>query len=613
MEVAGEAEVLSLDDVAPAGADLLWRAGLEVLDEQYAGIAFDPLVARIERRQPAFLGAWGLQLRLGRESTVLCGIRAINNIVDATNYVLLECGHPMHAFDLTQLAGSRVIVRTAADGEEFKTLDGQTHKLTSDMLIIADQKRSVALAGIMGGENSATLDTTTDIFLESAYFEPVSIRKTAKKLGIRTESSYRFERTADWGITTAAIERATEIIMMTCSPKASKIRDEYVNVFKDKIVTVREDFVSSKLGVEISIKEIEAIMKRLRYPVVAKREDSIEVKIPSFRSDVSRQIDIVEEVARIYGYNTIPQNAFKPPLNPGNLQPKKDIGTILRATLQNQGYTEGYHYSFMSEDDIKKFQMDEASVLRLQNPLSSDASVMRNYLFGWLLRTVEYNVKNAYIDEIRLFELGRTFVREQNTYKETRKLGIVLYGKGYDFYSISGISEHILRKTLKSPVEYRKSGKRFMHPVNSAEILLEGIEIGFLGEVHPDITEKLDLKYPVYIAEIETDALSRDINNPIVLKPVPKFPPVTRDLSVVVSSDIYARDILNRIPGLNPLIQSVEFVDIFQGVQIGEKKKSLTFAINFLSAEKTLTDTEVNAAMQTVVDDLGKKFSAELR
>ena len=230
---------------------------------------------------------------------------------------------------------------------------------------------------------------------------------------MRTESSYRFERTADWGITVSAIERATELILTTCTPQISKIRDEYVNIFKDKIVNVKDDYISSKIGVELSLKEIESILKRLKFSIVAKREDTMEVKVPSFRSDVSKAIDIVEEVARIYGYNNIPQNYFKPPVDVESLRPKKDIKDALRDILINQGFSEAYNFSFTNEDDLKLFMAEADSTLKLQNPISLDASIMRNYLFFGLLRTIEYNVKNAYRNDLRFFEIGRTFTKQK--------------------------------------------------------------------------------------------------------------------------------------------------------------------------------------------------------
>ncbi len=543
----------------------------------------------------------------------LCGIRPINNIVDATNYVLLEYGHPMHVFDLSSLDGGQIIVRKAENKEEFKTLDSQPHELNEEMLVICDKNKAVALAGIMGGENSEILDSTVDILLESAYFDPVSIRATSKKLGIKTESSYRFERNADWGVTTGAIERATEIILLTCEPKISKIRDEYVNIFKDKIINVKEDYISLKLGIELSIKEIEAILKRLKFAIVAKREDTIEVKVPTFRSDISKTIDIVEEVARIYGYNSIPQNQFKPPVDVESLRPRKDLKDKLRGLLSGQGFTEAYNFSFTNELEMKKFMVMDNSTLKLQNPLTQDATLMRNYLFFGLLKNIEFNIKNAYRDEARFYEIGRTFIKDSKNYLEKQKLAFVIYGNGYDYYTASGIIEWILKKIGNKPISFAACGLPFLHPVNSAIILYNGKNIGFAGEIFPDISEKLDFKHPAFAAEIEISSLNEILNETFELKTIGKFPPTTRDLSIVVDLSVLARDIMKDIEHFHERISNVEFIDIFKGLQIGANKKSLTYSITFQSMEKTLTDKEVNDIMDLLIEQIKRNFNAELR
>lgn len=545
----------------------------------------------------------------------LCGIRPINNIVDATNYVLLEYGHPMHSFDLNLLDGNRIIVRKAAEGESFKTLDGQARLLNDKMLVICDAKKSVALAGIMGGENSEIKPDTKDILLESAYFDPVTIRTTSKKLGLKTESSYRFERTADWGITTAALDRCVEIILGT-SPEAkiSKLRDEYVSIIKDVVINIKADFVSSRLGVKFTHKEVESILKRLKFTILSSREGVLEVKVPTFRSDICKPIDLVEEVARIYGYNNIPQNMFKPPVDVESLLPKKDLVTKYRGILNTLGFTEAYNFSFTSEEELKRCMAMEDNVLPLSNPLSSDASHMRNYLFIGLLRTVDYNVKNAYRNELRFFESGRTFRKTGKDYIETPAVGIVLYGEKENYFTAAGIAEYLLKKTRDDlKIEYRKCHLPFLHPVNSAMVCLDGKEVGFTGEIHPDIIGKLGLRYPVYTAEIRTEGLAEKLNAPLKMKPVGKFPPTTRDISIVVDRDVLGRNVMNAIGAFHPLVSGVRFVDLFRGAQIGDRQNSLTFAISFQADDRTLTDKEVNDVMDKLVGELKKTFGAELR
>ncbi len=543
----------------------------------------------------------------------LCGIRAINNIVDATNYVLLEIGHPMHAFDIERLEEHRIIVRRAEKDEKIKTLDGIPREIDDSMLIIADGRKPVAIAGIMGGENSHVLPESVDILLESAYFDPVSIRKTAKKLGLRTEASYRFERTADWGITVGAIERATEIIMMTCAPEISPVRDEYVNIFKDKIINVRADYVSSKLGIKMALRTIESILKRLRFTILAKREDALEVKVPTYRSDISRVIDIVEEAARIHGYNNIPQNMFRPPIDIEGLINRKDEENFLREILRGQGFTEAYNFSFTNENEISSFMGTEDNLLKLQNPLSGDATLMRNYIFPGLLKTVEYNAKSAYVEEARFYEIGRTFHRKKNNYTETKKAGFVLFGENYDYYKASGILEYIMLKAGADRIDFKQVKLPFLHPVNSSEALADGKAIGFAGEVHPDIINKLGLRFPAFICEIDTSILKEFLNREITLKEISKFPPNGRDISLVVKDEILSRGLMLEIENFNELIRNVKFVDLFKGPQIGENKKSVTFSIIFQSSEGTLNDEEVNGIMAKLIIMLKEKYGAELR
>jgi len=543
----------------------------------------------------------------------VCGIRAINNIVDVTNYVLLELGHPMHAFDLDLLKGNRVVVRKAYKGEKITTLDGVEYDLTNEMLVIADESTPVAIAGIMGGEYSGISNTTKNVFLESAYFDPLLIRKTSKKLNLRTESSYRFERGTDWGITTKAIERATELILLTSSPKISKITDKYNNVFKDKLIKVDPAFISERIGMGLSLKEIEQILKRLQFSIVSREKNFIEVKVPSFRNDVSKQIDIVEEVARIYGYNKIPEKAFKPQVDVRNLLPKKDLYWYLRECLLSLGITETYNYSFIGEEDIKKFMLNESELIRLKNPLSEDISILRSYLFVNLLKCVDYNVKSVYKDRLKFFEFGKTFKKIDDNFLESKNLCVAFYGKEFNYYDISGLGEYLLNRIASKEVKYEKAHLPFLHPINSALFIFDGNRVGFAGQIHPEIRQLFELKNDIYVLELETSKLENYLNKEIRVERFSRFPPNTRDLSVVVLKSILAKDLMNEIKNFHEWIKEVKFVDIFEGVQVGEGRKSLTFSITFSNSERTLTDNEVNDIMQKLIADLKEKFNAELR
>ncbi len=543
----------------------------------------------------------------------LCGIRAINNIVDVTNYILLEFGHPMHAFDLNLLEGEKIVVRKAFKNESIIALDGVKYDITNEMLVIADEKKPVAIAGIMGGEYSGVTEKTKNILLESAYFNPLSIRKTSKKLGLKSESSYRFEKGTDIEMTTKAIERATEIILLTCSPSISRIRDEYKNVLKDRIIKVREDYISEKIGVKFTLKEIEQFLKRLHFSIVSKEKEFLEVKIPSFRSDVTRQIDIVEEISRLYGYNNIPQNNFKPPVVVKNLMFTKDIYWMLRETLLDLGFTETYGYSFCSEDDLKRFLLKSEEIIKLQNPMSSDISILRPYLTVNILKTLDYNIKSVYKNDLRLFEYGRTFKKINNKIIEKKVFCGVLYGVKYNYYDISGVMEALLDKVAKRRIDYERIEKPFLHPINSAKILFDGKEVGFVGEIHPDVRENLDIKNSVFVFELEVEVLTEFLTKSFKVEKFSKLPPVTRDLSIIVNKNVIAKSIMNEIKDQSELIKAVDFKDLFESPQIGPDNKSLTFSITFTHPEKTLTDEEVNSIMDEVIKNLKVKFNAELR
>lgn len=543
----------------------------------------------------------------------LCGIRAINNIVDATNYVLLESGHPTHAFDFNRLEGGKIVVRCAEPGEKITTLDGKEHKLTDDNLLICDAKRNVALAGVMGGGNSEIVENTKDILLEAAFFDPVSIRKTAKQLGIRTEASYRFERTADWGVTAAALDRVAELVVESTGAEVSKMTDAYVSIFKDRVINVKPDFISSYLGVKLSMKDVEGYLKRLRFPIVARREDVLEVKVPTYRSDVSKPVDIAEEIARIYGYNRIPENLYKPPVDVEALAPKRDLKGKLRELFTAQGASEVYNYSFVSKEELEKFYCHDGGVIALSNPLSGDASVLRNRLFPGLLRNVEYNVKSVWRDTVRLFEIGRTFESNSKGTQEKPVAAFVLTGPGIDYYHATALAEWVVKRLGKGVIDYKPTQLGFLHPKNGAELTFEDAPLGFVGEVHPQIVRSLDLRHPVFIAELQMETLAAVYDTPTELKAFGKFPPTARDISVTVDDAVVARDLMNAIPSVHEWISTVDFVDVYKGAQVGEGKKSLTFSIVFQSPERTLVDKEVNDTMTKVADTLKTKFGAVLR
>lgn len=542
----------------------------------------------------------------------LCGIRAINNLVDATNYVQLEYGHPTHAFDLNQLDGAKVIVRKAKKGEEITTLDGAPQKLEEGMLVIADEAKPVALAGVMGGANSEISSKTHSVLLESAFFDPISIRRTAKVLGIRTESSYRFERTADWGITPTALDRIVQLVKLTSPGQVSRTADLYPSVIKDKVIGIDNEYVSENIGVQFTIKQVEDFLKRLDFVIMVKRENSIEVKVPTFRSDISQPIDLVEEVARVYGYNSIPEAPFKPAVDPAHMNAEKTFKEVIRSVLQGAGFTEVYNLSFINEADVAKFKLPADKAVPLANPMTADATHLRTDVFPGMMKTMEMNNKSAYVTELRLFEFGSAFRKHGKDFEERPLLGIALSGSKESYYTLFGAAEAVLKRIGAGKLTVEKAAEEFLHPANSAVIRCGRHEVGWIGEVHPDIYESMEIKYPVFAAQFDASVLDAIYREPYKIESFPRFPPVRRDLSVVVDKAVMARDVLNTIAEHHEWIE-VEFTDVFTGDKLGDKVKSLTYSLVFKHPSKTLNDAEVGEILDELIADLKKKYGAELR
>jgi len=548
-----------------------------------------------------------------RRKLRLCGIRPINNVVDATNYVLLEYGHPTHAFDLHRLSGEKIVVRRATAGEVLQTLDGTDVKLDKDMLVIADAKNPVALAGIMGGANSEILDESEDILLESAYFDPVSIRRSSRRTGVRTESSYRFERNADWGIPPVALDRIADILSRSSDFQISQINDQYVNMRKDVVVTIKAAFVNERLGLKLKLKEIENLLKRLRFSITVKREESLEVKIPTFRSDISRPIDLVEEIARVYGYNNISENLFSPSVDLNSLSRPQNVKDVIRPLMLALGLTETYNYPFTNQSELKKNHCDEIGVIAVENPLNKESTHLRHYLFPGLLKIVEYNLSHTRLRSLKFYELGRTFQQQAGELFELEKLALILFGEGSDYAQGLGVVESLLKRLGADKVSFTIKARDFLHPVNAVIVKADGKEIGFFGEIHPAVIENYDIHGPVFGAELFVDALQLFHEKRFTPHAVSKFPSTSRDLSLVVDKKILAKDIENHIASYHNWIESVCVADLFEGPGIGENKKSLTFSLVIQNREKTMTDEETKNLIQGLLDSLLKNFNAEIR
>ncbi len=574
------------------------------------------------------------------------GIGVVNNIVDITNFVLMEYGQPLHAFDyhkltdvkygLTSCTLRRIVVRRAAAGEKLTTLDETDRELTADMLVIADAEKPVALAGIMGGYDSEITETTCDVLLESAYFNPSSIRATAKALGMNTEASYRFERGADPGVVLAALDRAAELIAELAGGTVCK---GTVDVYPGKQplteIKLRPDRVNFVLGTEIEKSEMEQILMRLGFDVRSSRhtpravnaEENYQVTVPTFRSDITREIDLIEEIARVYGYDNIPTMLPKGDIPVPTPNPKVEVRRRIKRFLLAAGMMEAVNYSFCDPNCFEKVRLPSDSplcrTLQLRNPLSPEMSVLRTTLVPGLLENTQYN-RNHQINAIALFEIGGVFVQDCNHKEPERVAGVIagqigdgVYGNLYrdpDFFDIKGLVEGMLGVCGITEYTLQKTDVPTFHPGRNAEVLLADTRIGTFGEAHPEVLENYDLPYKAYLFEFDLEALVSATVFSRRFEPVSIYPKVERDLAIVVGKDVLSDMPIELIYTTGgELVESVRLFDVYEGEQVPEGKKSLAYTIVYHSAAETLTDKAVNALHKQVVEHLHQELGAELR
>ena len=575
--------------------------------------------------------AW-LQQRL--ESV---GVGVINNIVDITNFVLMEYGQPLHAFDYHKLTENRIVVRRAAAGENITTLDEIDRELTSDMLVIADAEKPVALAGIMGGYDSEITETTADVFLEIAYFNPSSIRATAKALGVSTEASYRFERGADPGVVLAALDRAAQLITELAGGTICKgVIDVYPRQQPLTQIQLRPERVNFILGTTIDTSEMGQILSNLGFNLKAngtgnyqagEETSPLQVTVPTFRSDVTREIDLIEEIARVHGYDNIPTTLPKGDIPVPASNPSREVRKHIKHFLLAAGMMEAINYSFCDPNCFDKIRLHADDPLRrtlkLQNPLSPEMSVLRTTLLPSLLDNAQHN-RNHQIDTIALFEIGSVFIHNGEQKEPERVTGVLagqigegVYSNPYrepDFYDIKGLVEGILQVCGIVDYTLQKTDAPTFHPGRNAAVLLDDRQLGTFGEAHPEVLENYDLPYKAYLFDFDMEAL---VDTAIFAKrfePIPVYPKVERDLAIVVD-----KELLSDMPTAliyttgGELVESVRLFDVYEGEQVPEGKKSLAYAITYHSATETLTDKAVNALHDKVVKRLNQELGAELR
>ena len=561
------------------------------------------------------------------------GMRPINNIVDVTNYVMMEYGQPLHAFDYHELAEHRIQVRTANADEKIVTLDGQERQLNEEMLLICDGARAVAVAGVMGGENTEVTEQTTDVFIEAAYFNPVSVRRTSTKLGLRSEASIRFEKGINMETVLNAAERAAQLMQLTGGGVVvGGAVDNYPTKHETVTIELPLKKVNALLGTEISDAKIKEILQSLNFRIIKESGDSITVEVPGYRPDCSIPEDLVEEVARIYGYDAIPQTLPFGASSRGVLTAAQKMRDAIVNKLAGLGLCEVMNYSFINKNHDEKLNYPEGDVRRqsipIMNPLSEEQGHMRTSMVPGLLKTILFN-HNRRNDDIAVFELGKIFLLEEELTPERLAhekwmLGIAMKGKSvqtwrqsgvdYDFYYLKGVIEELMAELKIADVEYKAcKDNSIYHPGRAAYIDVQGQEAGVFGELHPTIADNYGIDDRVYIAEIDVDILIAAGTGAIVVKPLPKFPAATRDMAVVVSETVAAADLEKTIWEVgSELLSDVRIFDVYQGGQIVSGSKSIAFALTF-QADRTLTVEEVNVVYDKIFGALAERYGASIR
>ena len=545
------------------------------------------------------------------------GIRPINNIVDITNYVLLEFGQPMHAFD-KDLVGDKIVVRDAKEGEVLETLDGEERKLQTTDLVITDGTRAIALGGVMGGKNTEVSEETKNIILESAYFNPTSVRRTSAVHGLRSDSSARFEKGIDPNMQKAALDRAVELILELCPNAVVESSVGIVKKEEEKVVEITTSYINNYLGITLSTEEIVAILEGLSFAVEVTGENLV-VKVPTRRPDISIKQDLVEEVIRIYGYDNLASTLPKfSKTTKGGLTYSQRMVRDLRAVYASLGFNDTINYSLVSEEEATQYTLEDHHKVRLLMPMTETHSTLRQSLVPGLLNTVQYNVARKQKD-LKLLEIGRVFFGSGDDNiqpKETLYLSAALTGEeratkwlkessSLDFFAAKGYLEVAFdRLGLDEKVTYKKSTLEGMHPGRFAEVYLGEKRIGFIGEVHPQVADKLGLN-TTYVFEINLDEIISESKVKPKYEEVTKYPEITRDIAMLVDVKDEYQNIYNVIESVNSkLITNVELFDLYAGAELLVGKKSLALTITYSDKQKTLTDEEVTAVHDKVLSAL---------
>lgn len=549
------------------------------------------------------------------------GIRPINNLVDITNYVMEEYGQPMHAYDLSTIAGGQIIVRRAKDGDEFVTLDGQTRKLDNNVLMICDAEKEIGVAGIMGGENSMITDEVKTVLFEAATFNGPNIRKSAKRLGLRTEASGIFEKGLDPANAKAAIDRACQLIVeLGCGEVVSGTVEEGLPIKPLRVLPFEPAKYNALLGTSVTEEQMLAIFKKLEVEV-RDGKDGKELVIPSFRQDLAGRADMAEEVARFFGYDKIPTTLPKGETTTGKLSFKLRIEQKARDIAEYCGFSQGMTYSFESPKVFNKLLLDAddkaRAAITIANPLGEDFSIMRTLSLNGMLTSLStnYNRRNK---NVRLYELGNIYLAKSlpltEQPEERMQFTLGMYGDG-DFYSLKGVVEEFFDCIgMKKRIVYDpKAGKNFLHPGRQAKIVYEGEELGYIGEVHPAVCDNYAIGTRAYVAVIDIMNVLDFATFDRKYEGIAKYPAVTRDISLEVPKNVLAGDIEGVIAQRGgKILESYQLFDLYEGDQIKDGYKSMAYSVTFRAKDRTLEESDVAGAMKKILNGL-EQLGATLR
>ncbi|NOZ69102.1 MAG: phenylalanine--tRNA ligase subunit beta [Deferribacteres bacterium] len=559
-----------------------------------------------------------------------CGIRPASNIVDITNYVLLELGQPMHAFDLDKLTGGRIVVRQAAGVEKFRTLDGEERKLPAEALLIWDAEKPVAIAGVMGGRNTEVSESTLNILLESAYFKPSLVRRTSRALSLSTESSYRFERGVDIEAVTLALDRAAQLIVQTAGGRVTRMTDNYPEPFERGKIRVSFKKISSVIGVDIDGAFVEKTLGNLGFRVEREGEGIAAVP-PGYRTDMEMDVDIIEEVARLYGYDRIPSTLPTMQMSSPPEHETQELIKTLKNSMVKSGFSEVINFSFLNPDALEKLNLPpddkRRDIIHIRNPLRKEESAMRTTLIPALLNNIALNL-NRGEKMLRFFEVSRVFLPSGGKLPDEITQFAAVYHKDVTasiwqdkhdgFYDLKGTVENLFLELKIKRYSFERGAspvEPYLHPGKSCSIVIEGRKTGSLGTLHPGVARAFDIKGDVIILEIhDIEKIREAVPARITYVPLPRYPYVERDIAIIVSKDTTVAQAEKIIRGTDTdIIESVKLFDIYTGKPIPEDKKSLAFSIRYRSAVKTLTDSEVDAVHSAIIKSLEAELGAELR